>query len=256
MSLSITAVVRQTGIPSSTLRYYERLGLLPDAGRAANGYRQFDDRAVERLRFITRAKELGCSLEEIASLLTAFDEDCGDVQGSLRDLLEMKITDAQRRVAELVALTAQLQQARHALSGAANQGPCRPGCACLDRTDGAQLSTPKTPATEHRVLTVVPLSASDPAIACTLDHRDVVDRIADWQAVLAGVTERQAVDGGIRLTFGPQTDYAELIRLARAEWSCCSFFAFAVTIDDRGTALEVRAPADGRDLVASVFGVA
>jgi MerR family copper efflux transcriptional regulator len=116
MSLSITDVARRTGVPTSTLRYYDRLGLLASARRADNGYRQYDKRALDRLRFIARAKELGCSLEEIATLLGAFDEDCGEVQTPLRDLVDGKIAIAQRRVAELVALTAQLQEARHALT--------------------------------------------------------------------------------------------------------------------------------------------
>jgi DNA-binding transcriptional MerR regulator len=59
MRLSITDVVRQTGVPSSTLRYYERVGLLASAHRGSNGYRQYDDRALDRLRFIARAKGLG-----------------------------------------------------------------------------------------------------------------------------------------------------------------------------------------------------
>jgi DNA-binding transcriptional MerR regulator len=244
MSLSITDVARQAGVPSSTLRYYDRLGLLESDGRADNGYRRYDDRAIDRLRFIARAKELGCSLDEIATLLTAFDEDCGNVQASLRELVDGKIAVAQRRVAELVALTAQLQEARHALSADAVAGRCGPGCACLD---GA-------PAGE-RSLTAVQLAA-EPAIACTLGHKEMGDRISDWQGVLAHVTERAPIDGGIRLTLDPEADLAEVSRLARAEWSCCSFFSFSITVDARGTALEVRAPEVARDLVSSIFGVA
>ena len=241
MSLSITDVARQTGVPSSTLRYYERVGLL-DGSRRPNGYREFDDRALDRLRFIARAKELGCSLDEIAALLDAFDDDCADVQQPLRELVDGKIADAQRRVAELVALTAQLQEARHALSLEARGGPCGPGCACLGDGPGT------------RLMTVVPLSSSDTAIACTLDHREMADRIGDWQAALEGVDRREPVDGGIRLTFGPRADLGEIVRLARDEWTCCSFFAFNVTVDGRGTALEIRAPADARELVTSIFG--
>jgi MerR family transcriptional regulator, copper efflux regulator len=124
MSLSITDVARAAGVPTSTLRYYDRLGLLASEGRSDNGYRRYDDRALDRLRFIGRAKELGCSLDEIAALLTAFDDDCGDVQVSLRDLVDDKIRLAQNRVAELVSFTAQLQETRHALTAAPASGPC------------------------------------------------------------------------------------------------------------------------------------
>ena len=95
-----------------------------------------------------------------------------------------------------------------------------------------------------------------PAIACTLDHRDVEARIGDWQAVLETAVDRRSVPGGIRLTFGPDADLPEVARLARAERTCCSFFAFALTVDDRGVGLEVTAPDEARDLVAAVFGVA
>lgn len=246
MSLSITDVARQAGVPTSTLRYYDRLGLLASAGRRTNGYREYDERALDRLRFIARAKELDCSLEEIATLLTAFDQDCADVQGSLRALVDGKIEIAQRRVAELVALTAQLQEARHALSTEAAAGPCGPGCACVAGMAPAS----------GRVLTVVPLAGSEPDIACTLGHEEIGDRIAEWQAVLAHVSARDPLDGGIRLTLGPDADVGEVTRLASVEWACCSFFSFALTVDGRGTALEVRAPETAKTLIASVFGVA
>lgn len=245
MSLSITDVARHAGVPTSTLRYYDRLGLLASAGRGGNGYRQYDDRALDRLRFISRAKDLGCTLEEIATLLTAFDEDCRDVQAPLRELVDDKIAIAQRRVAELVVLTAQLQKARHALSAEASPGPCGPGCACMDET-------PRT----GRPLTVVQVAESDAAIACTLSHEDMGDRITEWQAVLAHVQHRAPIDGGVRLNLGADVDLAEVTRLARAEWACCSFFAFSLTVDGRGTALEVRAPEAARELVTSVFGAA
>jgi DNA-binding transcriptional MerR regulator len=141
MSLSITTVARQTGVPASTLRYYDRLGLLESVGRGPNGYRQYDDRAADRLRFIARAKDLGCSLEEIALLMAAFDDDCADVQAPLRALVDDKIALAQRRIAELEAFTVQLEEARHALVAEAATGPCGPGCACL-QTAGSDQPNP------------------------------------------------------------------------------------------------------------------
>ena len=244
MSLSITDVARATGVPTSTLRYYDRLGLLASEGRADNGYRRYDDRALDRLRFIGRAKDLGCTLDEITALLAAFDENCGDVQLPLRELVDDKIRLAQNRVAELVAFTAQLQEARQALAADPAAGACGPGCACVDAV---------TPS--GRVLTVVPLG-SEADIACTLSHEEMGDRMADWQTVLAHVDAREPVDGGIRLTLDRDVDLGEVSRLARAEWSCCSFFSFSITVDGRGTALEVRAPEAARELLTSVFGAA
>jgi hypothetical protein len=93
-------------------------------------------------------------------------------------------------------------------------------------------------------------------IACTLEREAMGDRILEWLAVLGSVTSRGSVEGGIRLGLAWDADLAEVARLGRAEQGCCTFFRFALTVDERGTALEVRAPAEAQDLVAAVFGVA
>ena len=245
-TLPIGELARQSGFSTDTLRYYEKLGLVPSPARSESGRRTYDGRAVQRLRFIARAKELGCSLDEIRGLLSAYDEDCAGVQTQMRELVDAKITDAQRRVTELIAFTAQLQVARHSLSAAVSGGPCGPDCNCVSSTERSG----------QRFLTVVPLSATDRAIACTLNHADMGERITEWQAVLSTVTARISIDGGIRLSLGTDADLAEVSRLARAEWGCCSFFSFALTVDGRGVALEVRAPAEANEIVSSVFGVA
>ena len=54
--------------------------------------------------------------------------------------------------------------------------------------------------------------------------------------------------------FAISVDTAELMRLVAAEQDCCQFFQFAITIDTRGVALEVRAPADAIPVVTSMFG--
>jgi MerR family transcriptional regulator, copper efflux regulator len=103
---------RRTGFSAATLRYYEEIRLLPESQRTSVGYRLYDDRTVARLAFIARAKQLGCSLEEIADLLAAWDgPHCGPVRERLRTRVDSKIKEAQQRVAELIAFTAQLQQA-------------------------------------------------------------------------------------------------------------------------------------------------
>lgn len=243
--LPIGEVSRRSGFSPDTLRYYERRGLIERPDRTSTGRRAYDDRAMARLRFIARAKDLGCSLDEIRTLVSAFDRDCEDVAGRLRALVDAKLIESQARVAGMVAFTAQLQEVRQALGVASGSaGPCGPDCACS--------STTTEPAPSGTLVVL----GDAPTIACSLDHRDVEARIGDWQAVLAAVAERQAIRGGIRIAFGPDVDLAELARLARAEWTCCSFFSFALTVDGRGVGLEVVAPDEARDLVSAVFGVA
>jgi hypothetical protein len=100
-----------------------------------------------------------------------------------------------------------------------------------------------------------------PPIACTLDVGQMGPRVEEWKALLdgeedtlAGVVERTAIDGGVRLRFGPGTDVAEVARLAAAEQDCCRFFRFGLSIDRQGTALDVRAPADAIEVVTALFG--
>jgi MerR family copper efflux transcriptional regulator len=69
--LRIAEVARRSGFSPATLRYYEDIGLLPATSRTRGGYRAYDERTLERLAFIARAKQLGCSLEEIADLTMA-----------------------------------------------------------------------------------------------------------------------------------------------------------------------------------------
>ena len=94
---SISWLARQAGVKTSTVRFYEREGLLLEA-RADNGYRVYDDNDVRRLRFIRRAGELGFTLTEIAAALAASDRGIVD-DDRLRALAKAKIAaiDAQMR---------------------------------------------------------------------------------------------------------------------------------------------------------------
>src|SRR5688500_18358128 len=96
----IKELADRSGFTPTALRYYEDIGLLPPAQRTASGYRVYDDRTVERLAFIARAKQLGCSLDEIADLATAWDGGtCGPVQDRLRQVVADKLTRSQAQIA-------------------------------------------------------------------------------------------------------------------------------------------------------------
>lgn len=80
MGLSVSELASRAGITPDTVRYYGRLGLLPETGRTAAGHRYYDDTALERLRFIKGAQWFELRLEEIRELLEVFDADvcpCG-----------------------------------------------------------------------------------------------------------------------------------------------------------------------------------
>ena len=102
-----------------------------------------------------------------------------------------------------------------------------------------------------------PCAAGGEPVVCTLDADggDMAERLHQWRAVLAQATGREAVDGGIAVTFGHDiARTAELARLLAAEYACCSFASYHLTIDDDGVRMEVRAPAEARDALAALFG--
>lgn len=248
----IAEVADRSGFSAPTLRYYEDIGLVRPVGRTDAGYRLYDDTSLQRLRFIARAKQLGCTLDEIAELSTAWDgRRCAHVQERLRATVAAKITDSQRRIAEMTALTADLRRAAAALSVAPATGACDDTCVC---------TTDPTTATAPATLPVPIPMREGPPVACTLDESTLGTRVQEWSALLdgdgdrAGVTARTAVDGGVRLELGPGTDLAGITRLAAAEQDCCRFFRFTISIDARGVALEVRAPADAGEIVTALFG--
>jgi DNA-binding transcriptional MerR regulator len=133
----IAETAERSGFAPATLRYYEQIGLLPAATRTPGGYRQYSERDLERLRFIERAKHLGCTLGEIQALIGIWDEEsCAPVQRRLHELVTSKLTAAERQITELTALVGQLQLAVSHLAGPASDGPCSADCACLALSGG------------------------------------------------------------------------------------------------------------------------
>lgn len=95
-------LARQTGCNLETIRYYEKVELLPPPPRSANGYRVYPPDLVHRLHFILRARDLGFTMEEIRSLLSLTDtgaQTCAEVMAKTQSHLEdvrRRITDLQR----------------------------------------------------------------------------------------------------------------------------------------------------------------
>ena len=67
--MRISELADRLGVAVSTVRYYERIGLVPGPPRGPSGYRDYDDEAEARLLFVTRAKRIGLTLDEIAEVL-------------------------------------------------------------------------------------------------------------------------------------------------------------------------------------------
>jgi DNA-binding transcriptional MerR regulator len=157
----ISEIAERSGFSPATLRYYEGIGVLVPAGRSTNGYRFYDDRSLEWLAFIARAKRLGLSLDDLRDLASLWDRDeCAPVQQHLTGLVAAKFAETQQQIVELTAFALQLQAMAARLEGVPPlQGSCGQDCACVGETDGAPvvLGRRSEPAPQA------------PPIACTLD---------------------------------------------------------------------------------------
>jgi DNA-binding transcriptional MerR regulator len=270
-TLRISQLAERSGFRPSALRYYEQVGLLEAAERTPGGYRMYEESAVPRLQFIDRAKQLGLPLEEIRELIAVWDGgQCVHVRDRLARRITAKSGEVRSRIRELTGFAAQLEAARGELAGPAPDGPCGPGCGCAD---GAGASSERT---RTEVLTLMPRRpgpgpSADPAVkvspavetrlqtrvpvACTLDSADQLGRLDAWSELLAKVTGRERLDGGVRLTFPPSPVLAgRLGELAAREQACCAFFTFALRLDADGLRFDVTAPEDAAGVVADLFG--
>ena len=120
--MKIGAAAAASGCHLETIRYYEREGLLPPPARAGNGYRRYTSDEVERLRFISRGRELGFNLDEIRSLLRLNDDptmSCCDVDSIARTHL----SDIGTRIAELQRMASELERVIAGCAGG-DRGTC------------------------------------------------------------------------------------------------------------------------------------
>jgi len=102
MQLSRGSLGKQTGVNIETIRYYEKIGLMPDPVRSSGGYRIYDHSHLKRLSFVRRSRELGFTLREIRELLELVDGGdytCAEVRDRTIVHLEevaQKIRDLQK----------------------------------------------------------------------------------------------------------------------------------------------------------------
>ena len=105
--MNIGDVAKHAGLPAKTIRYYEDIGLIePDRG--ANGYRDFSDSDLHKLRFLGHARSLGFSIEDCRGLLALY-EDKGRASADVKHI-------AKEHLAKIDAKIAELQAMRHTLA--------------------------------------------------------------------------------------------------------------------------------------------
>jgi DNA-binding transcriptional MerR regulator len=127
----ISELAELAGVPTSTVRYYERVGLLASPGRTASGYRDYGEDAATRLLFISRARRMGLSCDQVTSLLPIWaNTNCGDTQVRVTRLIEEKQAEIADRIAELEQFSAQLADVRARLEAEAPPPACRADLSC------------------------------------------------------------------------------------------------------------------------------
>ncbi len=120
---TIGQLARTAGVPTSTVRYYERSRLLHPDGRTDGNYRVYGPAALERLRFIRAAQAIGLTLEDIVTLLDFRDgrtAPCREVQA----LIEERLSEMKRRLEQLRHVEAVLRSSLRMCRRTERSGRC------------------------------------------------------------------------------------------------------------------------------------
>ena len=123
--MNIGKLAAASGVNAKLIRYYESIGLLPEAGRTEAGYRLYTARDVERLRFVRRARSLGFGIDEIRQLLGLW-QDQTRASAEVKQLAMGHVQALEAKIAEMQSMVDVLNDlARHC------HGDARPDCPIL-----------------------------------------------------------------------------------------------------------------------------
>jgi len=127
--MNIGTAAEKSSLPAKTIRYYEDIALIKPA-RRGNGYRDYSDTDIHRLRFLQRARSLGFTIEECRTLLSLYDDD-HRASADVKSVALGKIAEIDRKIDELRSL-------RMTLAALADHchGDNRPECPIIDDLAG------------------------------------------------------------------------------------------------------------------------
>ncbi len=100
--MNISDASRDSGLPAKTIRYYEDIGLVKP-GRLENGYRDYSDDDLHKLRFLQRSRGLGFSVEDCRVLLSLY-EDRNRASADVKQIAKTHLIEIERKIAELQSL--------------------------------------------------------------------------------------------------------------------------------------------------------
>jgi Hg(II)-responsive transcriptional regulator len=129
--MRIGELAEESGVNTQTLRYYERRGLLVAQPRATSGYREYDQNALRRVRFIRRAQGLGFTLEEIGDLLQLWADSAKSCAA-----VEVRASTTLTRIEEKIADLRQMSDALAKYVDACRQRTSLERCPLLEELGG------------------------------------------------------------------------------------------------------------------------
>ena len=248
-ALRISELADLTGLPVSTLRYYERIGLVPPPARLPNRYRVYDESVAELLAFIGRAKRMGVPLDQISELIELWSTGgCQPLQNRISAFLTEKISEVRTQRLEMTRFEAQLNGLLERLDNSDHSiGQCDLDCACvhLDPGDVSHEECSRSQLLKREA-------------PCSLEHDLRLERVEEWQR-LTSRGQKQRTPSGAWVRFSPSADViTDLASLCAQELSCCSFFSFNIDISTEAVILRVEVPdqAEPQAICDAIFGSA
>ena len=136
--LTIGKLAKAAEVDNQTVRYYERIGLLPEPSRTSSGYRVYEHAAVGRLRFIRQAKAVGFTLKDIRTLLE-LAEGTGVRCTEVQQFIEDRLRHIREQIKHLHLLEAGLQD----LLGQCRRSDVLNGCPVLESLLNTQAAPTK-----------------------------------------------------------------------------------------------------------------
>lgn len=107
--MQIKELSQRTKLPAKTIRYYEEIGLLPPPDRLPNGYRDYEETAVSRVKLVAGARSLGLSLDDVGEILALRDRREAPCRVLLQ-MLDEKAAEIHQRIADLQRLEVELRE--------------------------------------------------------------------------------------------------------------------------------------------------
>lgn len=123
--VTIGDAAKASGVNAKLIRYYESIGLIPQAGRTASGYRVYSPAEVNVLRFVKRARSLGFGIEQIQTLVGLW-RDRSRASAEVKQVAQAHIDELEAKIAELAAMRDSLRELADAC-----HGDDRPDCPIL-----------------------------------------------------------------------------------------------------------------------------